>query len=154
MPSYTDVALDIKALSLPELRVPNLFITSKLAPPSYTSIASGPPPGLPVTPRLAAQNAQTFNSSITSVTAPHATTDILNSSPKRNSIQSYKSALQTSRGDTTQYEPSDSSGSTDSNDAHPAQLVHFTRRMSSPGRLRRPNPKLVEYVALPKRLSD
>lgn len=148
MPGYSDVALDIKALSLPELRIPDLFVTSKLVPPSYTSIASGPPPGLSITPRLPAPNAQISNSSISSSTPAHAPADILNYTPRRNSIQTYKSALQTSRNDPVPYEPSDSSGSTDVNDIHPAQLIQFTRRLSSPGKQRRLNPKLVESLAL------
>jgi len=134
IPGYSDVALDIKALTLPELRIPDLFISTKLVPPSYTSIASFPPPGLPLASRLAAPNAQIFNSSITSVTPAPAPADISNSFPTYKS----KSALQTSRND---YEASDSSASTDANDTHPAQLIHFTNR-SSPGRLRRLNPKL------------
>lgn len=145
MPGYSDVALDIKALMLPELRIPNLFITSKLTPPSYTSIASGPPPGLTISPRISAPNAQISNSSITPA---HPPTDVPNFSPRRNSIQSYKSALQTSRNDPVPYEPSDSSGSIDVNDAHPAQLVQFSRRLPSPGKQRRLNPKVVEFLAL------
>ncbi|KAH0840069.1 hypothetical protein J3R83DRAFT_1036 [Lanmaoa asiatica] len=141
MPGYSDVALDIKALMLPELRIPDLFMTSKLVPPSYISIASGPPPGLPITPRLAASNPQISNSSITSITPARTPADFTDTSPRRNSIQSYKSALQIGRNDPFPYEPSDSSGSTDANDVHPAQLVHFTRRLSSPGK-RRLNPKL------------
>jgi hypothetical protein len=141
IPGYSDVALDIKALTLPELRIPDLFISTKLVPPSYTSIASFPPPGLPLASRLAAPNAQIFNSSITSVTPAPAPADISNSFPTYKS----KSALQTSRND---YEASDSSASTDANDTHPAQLIHFTNRLSSPGRLRRLNPKLVEFPAL------
>ncbi|KAF8558842.1 hypothetical protein OG21DRAFT_1404128, partial [Imleria badia] len=138
MPGYAEVALDIRALLLPELRVPDLFISSKLVPPSYTSIASGPPPGLPSIPRVAAQNGQLSNAS----TAPaHAPADISNPIPRRNSFQTYKSALQTGRNDPVPYEASDSSGSTDAND-NPAQLIHFTRRVSSPGRQRRLNPKL------------
>ncbi|KAG8218786.1 hypothetical protein J3R82DRAFT_4461 [Butyriboletus roseoflavus] len=150
MPGYSDVALDIKALCLPELRIPELFIASKLVPPSYTSIASGPPPGLSITPRpgLAAPNAQISNSTISSITPAYPPADIANSIPRRNSIQSYKSALQTGRNDSGPYEPSDSSGSTDANDAHPAQLLQFTRKLSSPGKQRRLNPKLVEYVHL------
>ncbi|KAF8450371.1 hypothetical protein L210DRAFT_2385127 [Boletus edulis BED1] len=148
MPGYAEVALDIKALALPELRIPDLFITTKLVPLSYTAIASGPPPGLPIPPRVAAQNGHLSNSSTTSVSTPHAPADILSTSPRRNSIQSYKSALQAGRPDPVAYETSDSSVSTDANDAHPAQLIHFTPRMSSPGRQRRLNPKLVESVAL------
>lgn len=143
MPGYSDVALDIKALMLPELRIPDLFITSKLVPPSYTFIASGPPPGLPATPRLPPPNAQISNSSITSITPARAPADI---SPRRNSIHSYKSALQTGRNDPALYEASDSSVSTDANDAHPAQLIQFTRRLSSPGKQRRLNPKIVELM--------
>ena len=141
MPRYADVALDIKALMLPELRVPDLFIASKLVPPSYTSIASGPPPGLPITPRVTTQNALISNSSANPAHAP----DIPNFSPRRNSFQSYKSAVQTGR-DPVPYEASDSSVSTDAND-NPAQLIQFTRRVSSPGKQRRLNPKLVESVA-------
>ncbi|KAG6378862.1 hypothetical protein JVT61DRAFT_13142 [Boletus reticuloceps] len=148
IPGYAEVALDIRALALPELRIPDLFITTKLVPLSYTAIASGPPPGLPISPRVAAQNGHISNSSTTSVTTPHAPADILSTSPRRNSIQSYKSALQAGRPDPVAYETSDSSVSTDANDAHPAQLIHFTPRMSSPGRQRRLNPKLVESVAL------
>lgn len=159
MPGYADIALDIKALSLPELRIPDLFIASKLVAPSYISIASYPPPGLPVTPKLAAQTAsvqQISNSSTTSsATATHLFTDISNPIPGRNSIQSYKSAaLQTGRSEPAPYEASDSSASTDANDAHPAQLIQFTRRMSSPGRLRRLNPKLVEFVTILNTRSD
>lgn len=145
IPGYSDVALDIKALTLPELRIPDLFIATKLVPPSYTSIASFPPPGLPLASRLAAPNAQISNSSITSVTPAHPPADISNAIIRRNSLQTFKSALQTSRND---YEASDSSASTDANDAHSAQPIQFTSRLSSPGRLRRLNPKLVEFPAL------
>lgn len=148
IPGYSDVALDIKTLMLPELRIPNLFISSKLVPPSYTSIASGPPPGLSLTPRIPPPSAQIFNSSTTSIASAHPPPDISNSSPRRNSIQTYKSALQSSRVDPVPYEPSDSSGSIDANEAHPAQLVQFTRRLSSPGKQRRLNPKLVEFLSL------
>lgn len=143
MPGYTDVALDIKALLLPELRIPDLFIPTKLVPASYMSIASGPPPGLSLTPRLP-HNTQISNSSLT--TAPADA--VPNSTPRRNSIQSYKSALQTARTDPAPCEASDSSGSTDVYETqHPAQLIQFTRKLSSPGRIRRPNPKLVESIA-------
>jgi len=154
MPGYSDVALDIKALMLPELRIPDLFITSKLVPPSYTSIASGPPPGLPIPLRQPALNGQISNSSVSSVTPTHAPPDIPNSSPRSNTIQTYKSALQTARNDS--YEGSESSVSSDANDhdAHPAQLIHFTRRLSSPGRQRRLNPKLVESLAWCQHLID
>ena len=138
IPGYSEVALDIKALMLPELRIPDLFISTKLAPASYTSIASGPPPGL---------LARISNSSITSVTPAPAPTDIPNSTPGRNSFQSYKTAAQTGRND---YEASDSSASTDANDAQSAQPFHwqFTNRVSSPGKQRRLNPKLVEFILL------
>lgn len=133
---------------LPELRIPNLFITTKLVPPSYTSIASGPPPGLPPTPRLPPLNPQISNSLSTSISPARPAADISNSTSRRNSIPSYKSALQSGRNDPIPYEASDSSVSTDANDAHPAQLIQFTRRLSSPGRQRRLNPKLVELIPL------
>ena len=154
MPGYSDVALDIKALMLPELRIPDLFITSKLVPPSYTFIASGPPPGLPATPRLPPPNAQISNSSLTSITPAHVPADISNPTPRRNSIQTYKSALQTGRNDPIPYEASDSSVSTDANDAHPAQIIQFTRRLSSPGKQQRLNSKLVELIPLYQHLTD
>lgn len=145
MPGYSEVALDIRALGLPELRIPNLFIPTKLVPPSYTSIALGPPPGLPTTPRLPPQSPQ-MSDSITPAQPPK---EISSTPLRRDSIHnhSYKSALQSSRSDATVYEPSDSSGgSQDTNDAHPAQFIQFTRRGSSPGRQRRLNPKLVEFL--------
>ncbi|KAG9317601.1 hypothetical protein JVU11DRAFT_1810 [Chiua virens] len=140
LPGYSDVALDIKALGLPELRIPNLFISSKLVPPSYISIASGPPPGLPSIPsRQPASSAQTANSPLPSGLVSADTTNTI---PRRNSIQTYKSALQTGHNNPIPYEGSDSSLSTDATDAHPAQVVQFTRRLSSPGRQRRINPNL------------
>ncbi|KAF9247164.1 hypothetical protein BU15DRAFT_58049 [Melanogaster broomeanus] len=114
MPGYNEVATDIKALVLPELRVPNLFMTTKLAPPSYMSIASGPPPGLPATPRLAAATAQVF----TTPGSPGLGGDVSGSSARRNSIQNYGPAWQNGRNDSILYEESDGSVSTDAVNAH------------------------------------
>lgn len=143
IPGYTDVAVDIKALMLPELRIPNLFMTTKLVSPSYMSIASGPPPGLPATPRLAAAAPQ--------VSSPPGLGqgDVSRVGARRDSIPSYKTALQSGRNDSLLYEASDSSVSTDASEAQPAQPVQFMRRVSSPGKQRRVNPKLVESTILP-----
>ncbi|KIK96949.1 hypothetical protein PAXRUDRAFT_137313 [Paxillus rubicundulus Ve08.2h10] len=139
MPGYNDVAMDIKALMLPELRVPDLFMTTKLVPPSYTSIASGPPPGFPVTPRLAAATAHAAN-----FPAPPGlgSGDASGPSPRRNSVPSYGAALQSGRSDSHPYAASDDSGSTDASEIQAAQPVQFTRRVSSPAKQRHINPKL------------
>ncbi|KAG2152090.1 hypothetical protein BD769DRAFT_1623731 [Suillus cothurnatus] len=50
MPGYSDVAIDIRALQLPELRIPELFITTKLVAPSYNVIATAQPACPPTTP--------------------------------------------------------------------------------------------------------
>ncbi|KAH7887873.1 hypothetical protein F5I97DRAFT_1863705 [Phlebopus sp. FC_14] len=128
MPGYTDVAMDIRLLMLPELRIPDLFMATKLVAPSYMSIASGSPPGLPATPKRAPAIAQVSSPNLGHGDGP-------GSIARRDSIPTYKSVLQT----TASYEPSDSSASTDAGDARPVQ---FTRRVSSPGKQRHVNPKL------------
>ncbi|KAF9222090.1 hypothetical protein BS17DRAFT_235498 [Gyrodon lividus] len=141
MPGYNDVAMDIKALMLPELRVPDLFMTTKLVPLSYTSIASGPPPGLPATPRLVAATAQVAGSPTPPGLGP---VDVSGPTLRRNSIPNYGSAWQTGRHDSIPYAyaASDGSVSTDAGEAQLVQTVHFTRRVSSPGKQRHINPKL------------
>jgi hypothetical protein len=144
MPGYSDVAIDIRALQLPELRIPELFITTKLVAPSYNVIATGPLPGLaPTTPKLtAAQPA-----------CPPTTPPGINSfsgegqgaMARRGSLPSYKSVLQTPLTMSTRFncptmEPSE--GSSESSEASeiPLRLPRLTP--PSPPKQRRINHQL------------
>jgi hypothetical protein len=150
MPGYSDVAIDIRALQLPELRIPELFITTKLVAPSYNVIATGPPPGLPTTPKLTA--AQPVCPPTTPPGISYFPGEGQGAATRRGSIPSYKSALQAPLTMSTRFncptmEPSE--GSSESSEASeiPLRLPRLTP--PSPPKQRRINHQLVSRVALP-----
>ena len=146
MPGYSDVAIDIRALQLRELRVPELFMSSKLVAPSYNVIATGPPPGLaPTTPKLSAAPPP-----ISPPVAPPGLNYMSGEGQgmaRRQSLQSYKSALQAPpvRLGSPGAEPSESSESSEASEI-PLRFPRLTP--PSPPRQRRIDHRLVSGIIL------
>jgi len=138
MPGYSDVAIDIRALQLPELRVPELFMSSKLVAPSYNAIATAPPPGLaPTTPKLGSAVAQP----ISPPAAPPGLDRLTGEGQglARRQSHSYKSVLQA---------PVDPSESSESSEASEIPLRFPRLSPPSPPRQRRINPQLVSRIVV------
>jgi hypothetical protein len=147
MPGYSDVAIDIKALQLPELRVPELFMSTKLVAPPYNAIATAPPPGLaPTTPRLSAAVAQPISPPAAPPGLNHMSGEGQGQTARRPSLQSYKSILQMPQAvSVVRYSspPEERSESSESSEA--SDIRHHFPRLSppSPPRQRRIDPRLV-----------
>ncbi|KAG1753898.1 uncharacterized protein EDB91DRAFT_424045 [Suillus paluster] len=145
MPGYSEVAIDIRALQLPELRVPELFMTTKLVAPSYNVIATGPPPGLvPTTPKLSSAPQP-----VCPPTSPPAINPMSGEGQgamaRRGSIPSYKSVLQAPHAISARFgspvaEPSESSESSEASEI-PFRFPRLTP--PSPPRQRRINSQLL-----------
>lgn len=148
MPGYSDIAIDIKALQLPELRVPELFLSTKLVVPPYNAIATVPPPGLaPTTPKLSA--------AVQPISPPAAPPGLDRFSGDglmaRRQSQSYKSVLQAPqvvsgvRYGSPGTELSESSESSEASEI-PLRFPRLTP--PSPPRQRRITPQLVSRIVL------